>query len=254
MAHLNESCTARGAETVEVDVVSLTASERVASLLGTSDKEIDLLCGATTATVWMSGRLPHSLNTFVTPSRAMTPERFGVGESAQCRIGVVGGTTSSQKRADDTMLPGWDRFVSSNAFCGTVGEAPLVEHEYKDYPEALADLLSDAKAPKSDLLIADHHILRWYQENLSSLKIQQSDTLSAPLVGQRSFTLEPYAIFGGHDDQPLVAELNLYLAEQQRDGRFEEHVANCFGRRIDESLLRLLEIQKRTPLGDPAAE
>ncbi|MGZ2256640.1 substrate-binding periplasmic protein [Roseobacter sp. A03A-229] len=254
LVHLNESCAAHGAESVNVEVIPLTAAERVASLLGTSEKEIDLLCGATTATVWMSGRLPRSPHTFVTPSRAMLPARFGEGEDAQCRIGVVGGTTSSQRRADKTMLPGWDRFVSSNSFCGTVGDAPLVAHEYADYPEALANLLSGPDEAKSDLLIADHHILRWYQENLSSLKINEAGQLSAPQVDQRSFTLEPYAIFGGHDDQPLVAQLSLYLAEQQRDGSFEARVTDCFGRRIDESLLRLLEIQKRTPLGDPDAE
>lgn len=254
LTDLAAGCAARGAEKIDVEVIPLKAAERVASLLGTSEKEVDLLCGATTATVWMSGRLPHSLYTFVTPSRAMMPPRFGQGDSAQCRIGVVGGTTSSQKRADDTMLPGWDRFVSSNPVCGAVGDAPVVSHEYDDYPGALANLLGGAEGAKSDLLIADHHILRWYQENLSSLKIKAEQELTMPRVGQRSFTLEPYAIFGGHDDQPLVARLNVHLAEQQRDGSFETRVDDCFGRRIDASLLRLLEIQTRTPLGDPLAE
>ena len=76
---------------------------------------------------------------------------------------------------------------------------------------------------------------------------------SIPIVDQRSFTLEPYANFGGHDDQVLVAELNVRLAEEQRSGAFEQRVANCFGRRFDQSLTRLIDINKRTPLGDPAA-
>jgi ABC-type amino acid transport substrate-binding protein len=254
LTRMNQECVTQGRDAAIIEVVSLTASERVDALLGTGAKEVDLLCGATTATVWMSGRLPHTLYTFVTPTRAMIPARFGGDENAQCRIGVIGGTTSSRKRAEETMLPGWDRFVGSNQFCGNPGEPPVVTYSYADYPEAISDLLISADAAKSDLLIGDHHILRWYQENLSALDLRTPDDLTPPRIGQRSFTLEPYAIFGGHDDQELIAKLNLHLAEQQRDGTFDANIAKCFGRRIDESLSRLLEIQRRIPLGDPEAE
>lgn len=248
---LDTACDVAGQSPPRVEVVSLTAQARIAALTGNGPQEVDLLCGATTATVWLSGRLPHTLHTFVTPTRALLSERFGGGADGACRIGVVGGTTSSQRRTENTLLAGWQRFVNENAFCGAADAPPIISRSYVDYPGALADLLTNRLDPNSDLLLADHHIIRWYQENLPLLRLGEGTAVTTPRIDPRSFTLEPYAIFGGHDDQRLITLLNLHLAQQQRDGTFRESVASCFGRRIDQSLIRLLEIQKRTPLGNP---
>ena len=66
--------------------------------------------------------------------------------------------------------------MSANRFCGNAGDIPVVAHAYDDYTSALADLLGLVEKAKSDLLIADHHILIWYRENLTNLKADPENT------------------------------------------------------------------------------
>lgn len=246
---LAKACISTGLPVPTVDVVSLLAGERLATLIRQGEQSVDLLCGATTATVWLSGRLPRTLYTFVTPTSALLSDRVRNLNETQCRIGVIRGTTSSNERAEDTMLPGWSRFVRNYPLCGSRDEPPTIAARYDDYQSALEDVLLNSNDPQSDLLIGDNNILEWYQANLSKLSLTSGVEIVTPPIVLQTFTLEPYAIFGGHDDQELVASLNLYLARLQREDSFLPNLASCFGRRVDSSFQQLLEIQRLTPLG-----
>lgn len=196
LREVQSACRSAGFADPVVELLPVAAHDRFAVLFGDAEG-VDLLCGATTATVTLSALAPHSPYTFVTASSALLGSGYGDGG---CRIGVIAGTTSNPAGPVDThwsRLRGWERFTAAHRACvrpfGDV--APIDSSEvtpFTTYPEAIAALLGLGDVPQTgpqvpapiaeqqrrngrpDLLVADRHILEWY--------LDRPDTIAAALA------------------------------------------------------------------------
>jgi len=275
------SCGASDPITVETVPVPIADRDK---LLSAADGGLDLLCGATTATVTRRVLLPTSPYTFLTGSAIVTNQDFAAREDgASCRVGVVGGTTSASDAgfsAREIRLPGWSQFAAANG-CEDGDLDPRRRHDYPDTRTALEDL-SKRSARKADLLIDDLHVLQWYLDNFAAVTDTETAARRARLELRRDIlSIEPYAVMGsaasgarvgaqqdemsdGLAARPApgvaVAAFARYMTDLQADkvaidgAGYGDLLRRCFGRRIDRNMWFLIDLQANVRKGDFAAD
>lgn len=275
-----ESCGDDNPITIRTEPVPI--SER-AAWLAAEEGEIDLLCGATTATVTRRALLPSSPYTFLTGTAiVLNRSAFATAPSASagssCRVGVVAGTTAAAEgrfSSTEIRLPGWEAFAKAHG-CQISDLDMRKRHDYADTGEALADLSQDdPDSRKADLLIDDLHILHWYLDNFA-VAVAPAESAGAETADQRRsrlklqrdiLSIEPYALVasrptaqGGRADGPgygvTVAAFSRYLTDLQAGKQtiggtgYVGLLRACFGRRIDRNLWSLIELQANTRKGE----
>lgn len=274
------TCTAH--DPVQIEIIPVPISDRDALLQG-EDGALDLLCGATTATVTRSVLLPSSPITFVTGTSVLANSGFLNRLSVQegdmaCRVGVVSGTTSAPKGGfsrSEIRLPGWQDFVRKIG-CSEDVLGPGHRTEFASTLDAIMDLSkADADDRRADFLIGDVHILKWYLDNLETLPFlsERSDAMDAADVRNRLsiqntiLSIEPYAVVGSMprpmtnagDIQPAgltVAAFSRYLVDLQSDSKkingmgYGQMLRSCFGRNVDRSIWSIIDFQSNIRKGD----
>lgn len=276
------SCGASDPITVETVPVPIARRDEMLSAAGGG---LDLLCGATTATVTRRVLLPTSPYTFLTGSAIVTNRDFAArDDGASCRVGVVGGTTSASESGfsdREIRLPGWSQFKDANG-CEEGDLDPGRRHDYPDTRAALIDLSGTERSGRqADLLIDDLHILQWHLDNFAAFAGADAEERRARLELRRDIlSIEPYAVIGSaasdagagarqgekSDAQAArpapgvaVAAFARYLTDLQADkvtidgAGYGDLLRGCFGRRIDRNMWFLIDLQANVRKGDFAA-
>lgn len=189
-----------GLEALTVDYVAVSAEDRFANLV-TGD--IDLLCGATTATLKRRGLVDFSIPTFLDGAsvlyRADGPKRMQ--ELAGHKVGVRVGTTTE------------DALNNSLAALGIAATTVEVASH--------ADGLARLEAGKISAYFADRGILRFL--------LLKSKDASALLLSNRYFTHEPYALALPLGDGAFRLAVDRALSRIYRSGQVQEIFRASFG-------------------------
>jgi ABC-type amino acid transport substrate-binding protein len=186
------------------------------------DGRIDLLCSADTATLSRRALVDFSIPTFIDGAgvllRADGPDSFT--ELAGQKVGVRAATTTEQALRTTLARQGMEATV-----------IPVDNHE---------DGLAKVQAGEITAYFADQAILIFLA--------MQSDTPDKLKVGERQFTLEPYALGlqRGDDDFRLVIDTS--LSRLYRSGEVERIFKNTFGANASQSeMLRALYVISALP-------
>jgi polar amino acid transport system substrate-binding protein/glutamate/aspartate transport system substrate-binding protein len=198
-------------------------------LVGTEDRfqalqdgRIDLLCSADTATLARRALIDFSIPTFIDGAgvllRADGPDSFTA--LAGQKVGVRAATTTEQALRTTLARQGMEATV-----------VPVNSHE---------DGLAKLQAGEITAYFADQAILIFLA--------MQSDAPEKLKVGERQFTLEPYALGlqRGDDDFRLVVDTS--LSRLYRAGEVERIFRNTFGANAGKSeMLRALYVISALP-------
>jgi ABC-type amino acid transport substrate-binding protein len=236
-----EACA--GAAPPIFETVDVMAAGRDA-MLTDPDPPFDLLCGSTTATISRAARLPNSPYIFVTgASPLVAAERF-LGPDAQCRIAVVGGTTSDPTREGagrrgleaDRNPEAWSKFEARHPACKDRRADEAAIASFESYDAAIAALLSPTG--EADMLIGDRHILAWMRDALPKADAARLRLLDNVL------SIEPYAVMAPETRGRLMELFSRFLARRQADGDFSKTLDECFPGGADPSLWTLIAFQR----------
>jgi ABC-type amino acid transport substrate-binding protein len=208
-----------GRAELAVEYVLVGTEDRFKAL---QDGKIDLLCGATTATLERRALIDFSIPTFIDGAgvllRADGPDRFT--DLAGQKVGVRAATTTEEALRNTLERQGMEATV-----------VPVDSHE---------DGLAKVQAGEITAYFADQAILIF----LAS-RSQAPETLK---VGERQFTLEPYALGlpRGDDDFRLVVDTS--LSRLYRSGEVDRIFKNSFGANATQSeILRALYLISALP-------
>lgn len=189
-----------GLDVLTVDYVAVSAEDRFANLV-TGD--IDLLCGATTATLKRRELVDFSIPTFFDGAsvlyRADGPKRMQ--DLAGHKIGVRVGTTTEQALKSSLATLGIEATI-----VGVGGHA---------------DGLARLEAGEVSAYFADRGILRFL--------LLQSKDASALLLSNRYFTHEPYALALPLGDGAFRLAVDRALSRIYRSGQVQEIFRASFG-------------------------
>jgi polar amino acid transport system substrate-binding protein/glutamate/aspartate transport system substrate-binding protein len=221
----------RGGAVEEVAVP--TAADRFAML---ADGEIDLLCGATTATLAARVTFGASLYTFVTGAGVLRREPLPQGP-APLRVGYLKRSTSADLvEAERTQLRDLMARLT-DARPAFARDAAPVGLDSQD--EVIRRLGDDGDL---DLYVADIAILQALHGDAGAagrgLVIEPGLVLS----------LEPYALFMRRDD-PRRLELDRFLQRHFADPAFFRQLADRFGTDVEPLFLDLVRLQRAIPAG-----
>ena len=239
----------------------VSAQDRFDWLAG---QRIDMLCGATTATLNVREAFETTLYTFITASTILVPaldaERLGKTEPA---IGYRAGTTSTPEVTFEEY--GQRDVVTGNAQ-GIPAESRISRILRKHFPKIVSprwvpvdshfDVVDKLRSGELDAFIADQAIL-------SALLRQDPERSADFKLEPEVLRLQPYAVVmaphgARRDGAPadLALRFNEFLVtEKFRKGdpfrRFQTRLLEIFGRDVDVNFLQLAAIQGEIPVGKP---
>jgi ABC-type amino acid transport substrate-binding protein len=208
-----------GRAELAVEYVPVGTEDRFKAL---QDGRIDLLCGATTATLERRALIDFSIPTFIDGAgvllRADGPDRFA--DLARQKVGVRAATTTEQALRNTLERQGMEATV-----------VPVDSHE---------DGLAQLQAGEITAYFADQAILIFLAT--------RSGAPEKLKVGEGQFTLEPYALGlqRGDDDFRLVVDTS--LSRLYRSGEVDRIFKNSFGAKATQSeILRALYLISALP-------
>jgi polar amino acid transport system substrate-binding protein/glutamate/aspartate transport system substrate-binding protein len=208
-----------GVAELAVDYVPVGADDRLTAV---EEGRIDLLCGATTATLKRRERVDFSVPTFIDGAGVLLrndgPPTFG--DLGGQKVGVLGATTTEVALENTLQRQGIEAEVV------VVGS-----HE-----EGLAKL----EAGEITAYFADQAILIFLLSGS-----QAADDLK---LGEGQFTLEPYALAMTRGDDDFRLAVDRSLSRLYRSGEVERIFKNSFGANASQSdLLRALYLVSGLP-------
>lgn len=235
--------------------VEVTAQDRFQKL---TNKEIDILCEATTVTQERLRVFGATLYTFVSGASLMySPDAVNGKELV---VGVLPGTTT--ENAVRTILRRQTDIVRDNIYDFKLFKSELCEgYHWKS--------LALFREGKINVYIADREILlslsqRAVEENqkIAPQKKDQIDSEGAEkeqeefripplMVSKNYYTIEPYALFLRQDDHRLSYLANRTLAEIFKDDIDKIFRNNFHNKRMNESLRQLFRLQQLLRGADP---
>jgi ABC-type amino acid transport substrate-binding protein len=198
-------------------------------LVGTEDRfkalqdgRIDLLCSADTATLARRALIDFSIPTFIDGAgvllRADGPDNFT--ELAGQKVGVRAATTTEEALRTTLERQGMEATV-----------IPVDSHE---------DGLAKVEAGEITAYFADQAILIFLA--------MQSDAPEKLKVGERQFTLEPYALGLQRGDDDFRLAVDTSLSRLYRSGEVDRIFKNSFGANASQSeILRSLYLISALP-------
>jgi ABC-type amino acid transport substrate-binding protein len=198
-------------------------------LVGTEDRfkalqdgRIDLLCSADTATLARRALIDFSIPTFIDGAgvllRADGPDNFT--ELAGQKVGVRAATTTEEALRTTLERQGMEATV-----------IPVDSHE---------DGLAKVEAGEITAYFADQAILVFLA--------MQSDAPEKLKVGERQFTLEPYALGLQRGDDDFRLAVDTSLSRLYRSGEVDRIFKNSFGANASQSeILRALYVISALP-------
>jgi ABC-type amino acid transport substrate-binding protein len=198
-------------------------------LVGTEDRfkalqdgRIDLLCSADTATLARRALIDFSIPTFIDGAgvllRADGPDNFT--ELAGQKVGVRAATTTEEALRTTLERQGMEATV-----------IPVDSHE---------DGLAKVEAGEITAYFADQAILIFLA--------MQSDAPEKLKVGERQFTLEPYALGLQRGDDDFRLAVDTSLSRLYRSGEVDRIFKNSFGANASQSeILRALYVISALP-------
>jgi len=187
-------------EKFSIEYVAVGAEDRFKAV---QDGKIDLLCGATTATLARRELVDFSLPTFVDGAsvllRATGPQTFGDLEGR--KVGVRAGTTTEQ------------------ALAHTVKELKILVETVavKDHKDGLAKLLND----EISAYFADRAILFFLMAG--------SGAPEKLFLSEQQFTYEPYALALQKGDDDFRLAVDRALSRLYRSGAIATVFTSTFG-------------------------
>jgi ABC-type amino acid transport substrate-binding protein len=187
-------------EKLSVEYVPVGAEDRFKAV---EEGRIDLLCGATTATLARRKLVDFSLPTFVDGAsvllRTTGPQTFGDLEGR--KVGVRAGTTTEQ------------------ALANTVKDLKILVETVavKDHKDGLQKLLND----KISAYFADRAILFFLMAG--------SDAPEKLFLSEQQFTYEPYALALQKGDDAFRLAVDTALSRLYRSGAIGTVFASSFG-------------------------
>ena len=202
-----------------VEYVPVGTADRFTAL---QEGRIDILCGATTATLARRAMIDFSIPTFIDGAgvllRADGPDRFDA--LAGRNVGVRAATTTEDALRNTLQRQAMDATV-----------VPVESHE---------DGLARLEAGEIDAYFADQAILIF-------LMVGSDDPESLKL-GEGQFTLEPYALGLPHGDDDLRLAVDTSLSRLYRSGEVDRIFRNSFGANATQSeMLRALYVISALP-------
>jgi polar amino acid transport system substrate-binding protein/glutamate/aspartate transport system substrate-binding protein len=208
-----------GVAELAVDYVPVGADDRLAAV---EEGRIDLLCGATTATLKRRERVDFSVPTFIDGAGVLLrndgPPTFG--DLGGQKVGVLGATTTEVALENTLQRQGVEAEVV------VVGS-----HE---------DGLAKLEAGEITAYFADQAILIFLLSGS-----QAADDLK---LGEGQFTLEPYALAMTRGDDDFRLAVDRSLSRLYRSGEVERIFKNSFGANASQSdLLRALYLVSGLP-------
>jgi polar amino acid transport system substrate-binding protein/glutamate/aspartate transport system substrate-binding protein len=208
-----------GVAELAVDYVPVGADDRLTAV---EEGRIDLLCGATTATLKRRERVDFSVPTFIDGAGVLRrndgPPTFG--DLGGQKVGVLGATTPEVALENTLQRQGVEAEVV------VVGS-----HE---------DGLAKLEAGEITAYFADQAILIFL---LSGSQV--ADDLK---LGEGQFTLEPYALAMTRGDDDFRLAVDRSLSRLYRSGEVERIFKNSFGANASQSdLLRALYLVSGLP-------
>ena len=235
-----------GACYIEVDT-----KERFEKL---ADQTIDMLCGATTATLHVRDAFETSLYTFITATTVLVPplDTARAGKTRP-RIGYRDGTTADPDVTFETTGDDTDRITTilKRHFPNFAGAEWVA---VSDHFSVIDKLTPDGgNAPELDAFIADKAIL--------SALLRHAGSPPGFQVDGSAIRLQPYAIVLAPPGRQRAAipsdlsvELNRFLVTERfapgdKLKAYKSRLLEIFGRDVDASFLDLAEIQSLIPLG-----
>jgi ABC-type amino acid transport substrate-binding protein len=208
-----------GLAELAVDYVPVGTADRFSAL---QQGRIDLLCGATTATLARRALIDFSVPTFIDGAgvllRADGPDRFA--DLAGQSVGVRAATTTEEALRNTLDRQGMQATV-----------VPVESHE---------DGLARLEAGEITAYFADQAILIFLMAG--------SEAPEGLKLGEGQFTLEPYALGmqRGDDDFQLVVDTS--LSRLYRSGEVDRIFKNSFGANANQSeILRALYLISALP-------
>ena len=203
---------------LEIQFVPVGAEDRFAAL---QNGTIDLLCGATTATLSRRQLVDFSLPTFIDGASVLYlkdgPADFeGL---AGHKVGVRGGTTTEEALRNSLKKIGVDAQVVS----------------VTDHKEGLRSL----EAGEFSAYFADQGILLFLM-----LQSQSPDMLR---LSGRFFTREPYALALPRGDSAFRLLVDRTLSRLYRTGKIRDYFSNAFGSAKPSKLLEALFVVSALP-------
>ena len=208
-----------GLAELAVEYVPVGTEDRFSAL---QEGRIDLLCGATTATLARRAVIDFSIPTFIDGAgvllRADGPDRFA-GLAGQ-NVGVRAATTTETALRNTLQRQGMEATV-----------VPVANHD-----EGLAKL----EAGEIAAYFADQAILVFL--------ISGSQAPDGLKLGEGQFTLEPYALGMQRGDDDFRLAVDTSLSRLYRSGEVERIFRNSFGANASQSeVLRALYVISALP-------
>ncbi len=203
---------------ISIKYVPVTAENRFKAV---QDGRIDILCGATTATLSRRELVDFSLGTFIDGASVMlmADGPGGFGELSGKNVGVRGGTTTEEGLRETLKKLSVDAKV-----------VPVKSHD---------DGLSKLEKGELSAYFADRAILLFLAAGSAS-----PEKLN---VGADYFSLEPYALALQRGDEAFRLVVDRALSRLYRSGRITRVFANAFGNAEPSDVLRSLYIINALP-------
>jgi ABC-type amino acid transport substrate-binding protein len=208
-----------GRAELAVEYVLVNTEDRFKAL---QDGKIDLLCSADTATLARRALIDFSIPTFIDGAgvllRADGPDNFA-GLAGQ-KVGVRAATTTEEALRNTLERQGMEATI-----------IPVDSHE---------DGLAKLQAGEITAYFADQAILIFLA--------MRSDAPEKLKVGERQFTLEPYALGLQRGDDDFRLAVDTSLSRLYRSGEIERIFKNSFGANASQSeILRALYVISALP-------
>ena len=208
-----------GRAELAVEYVLVNTEDRFKAL---QDGRIDLLCSADTATLTRRALIDFSIPTFIDGAgvllRADGPDNFA-GLAGQ-KVGVRAATTTEEALRNTLERQGMEATI-----------IPVDSHE---------DGLAKLQAGEITAYFADQAILIFL-----AMRSEAPEKLK---VGERQFTLEPYALGLQRGDDDFRLAVDTSLSRLYRSGEIERIFKNSFGANANQSeILRALYLISALP-------
>lgn len=227
--------------------------ERWSALL---DKKIDMLCGASTATIHVRNRFQTTLNTFITATALAVSGTASTSGIENPVIGYRAGTTADPEvtfeRTEGENEPRIKEILK-------VHFPNLTEIEWKpldDHFSVVEQLSKGGEKDGIDAVVADRAIL--------AAIARQSDAGAAAIrIDPAALRLQPYAVIMPPPEerregvpQELARMFDEFLVTERFQtgaafAAYRERLLEVFGSDLDLSFIRLAEIQGEIPVGEP---
>jgi hypothetical protein len=225
---------------------------------------IDMLCGATTATLAVSHRFRTSLTVFLSASAFLHVPR--PADDTMIRIGYRDGSTSDMRWMADQPTAQDAETTIRTAILDRLGVpgAQVAFEALGGHDEAMGCLLEGGACAgaRIDAYVGDRPILRAMLE-----RAQADGPAGRVVLDETALVLQPYSVVFPKEprgDRPVQRDLAFkfdrflvtekFNAQERRGGSqfldFRRQLLRHFGSEVDVSYLRLAEMQGWIPVGD----